>query len=46
MTRLLEKPDGEDFRSQDGKTGERPFAIIAFVIGRTSSGQYGKNRVV
>ncbi|MEE9536893.1 MAG: hypothetical protein V3V51_05555 [Desulfobacterales bacterium] len=33
MTIPLYKRDGLDFRPQDGKTSERQFAIIAFVIG-------------
>ena len=32
MTIPLYERDGLDFRPQDGKTSERQFAIIAFVI--------------
>jgi hypothetical protein len=36
MTSPLYERGGLDFRPQDGKTSERQFAIIAFVIGRAA----------
>jgi hypothetical protein len=35
--------DGLDFRPQDGKTSERQFAIIAFVIGCAAPGLKSPN---
>ena len=46
MTIPLYERDGLDFRPQDGKTSERQFAIIAFVIGCAAPGLYTNNHPV
>jgi hypothetical protein len=42
----LYERDGWDFRPQDGKTIERQFAIIAFVIGCAAPGLFTNNHPV
>jgi hypothetical protein len=46
MTSPLYERDGLDFQPQDGKTSERQFAIIAFVIGCAVPGLCTNNRPV
>ena len=46
MTIPLYERDGLDFRPKDGKTSERKFAIIVFVIGRVAPDQYTNNHPV